>query len=95
MNPEQDDGNVEYKLKLLDLSKNRIERLTSQMRYRCNEGGSECIYNLGVEDDGTMTGLTEAEYNTTIKCIESAAEMNSYKIYNNVSFVLWLDLCYN
>ena len=62
MEPEKDDGNIEYKLKLLDTSDNRIERLASQMRFRCNEGAGECFYNLGVEDDGSMTGLTQTEY---------------------------------
>ena len=62
MEAEKEDGNVEYKLKLLDISSERIEKLASQMRYRCNEGFSECIYNLGVEDDGRMTGITEEEY---------------------------------
>ena len=80
MEPEKEDGNIEYKLKLLDLTPNRIERITTQMRYRCNEGGSECIYVLGVEDDGHMTGMNEEEYNKTIYCIQSAAQKNSYSI---------------
>jgi small GTP-binding protein len=80
MEPELEDGNIEYKLKLLDISTKRIERLTTQMRYRCDEGGGECIYNLGVEDDGTMTGLTQKEYDITIQCILGAAHKNNYKV---------------
>ena len=80
MLPEKEDGNIEYKLKMLNMSESRIERLATQMRYRCDEGGSECIYNLGVEDDGTITGITDDEYQTTIKCIASAAYKNSYTI---------------
>ena len=80
MQPEKDDGNIEYKLKLTDTSLSRIERLTSQMRYRCAEGNGECIYNLGVEDNGVTSGITEDEYITTLECIESAAEKNSYSI---------------
>ncbi len=78
--PEQDDGNIEYKRKLSDDSPERIERLATQMRYRCNEGGSECIYNLGVDDDGTIVGITQQEYNTTINCLKSAADKNKYSI---------------
>jgi len=52
------------------------------MRYRCNEGGSECIYRLGVEDDGTMSGLTEAEYESTLRCLKSAAAINSYSVHS-------------
>ena len=80
MEPEKDDGNIEYKLKLLDTSDNRIERLASQMRFRCNEGAGECFYNLGVEDDGSMTGLTQTEFTTTIECLKKAASINSYSI---------------
>ena len=80
MEPENDEGNVEYKFKLLNLSTERIEKLATQMRYRCTEGGSECIYILGVEDDGTMTGMTDMEYESTIKCIEAAAHTNSYSV---------------
>ena len=82
MLPEQEDGNVEYKWKLLNDNKFRLERLASQMRFRCNEGCGECIYNLGVEDDGTMSGITEDEFQQTIKCITSAAEMNEYLVTN-------------
>ena len=58
MEPELEEGNREYKLKLLDKSDERIQKLASQMAYRCNEGNSECIYNIGVEDNGTIVGLT-------------------------------------
>jgi len=81
MEPESDDGNVEYKLKLTDATDLRVQRLASQMRYRCDEGGSECIYRLGVEDDGTMTGLTDEDYQSTMRCIRSAAAMNSYSVH--------------
>jgi GTPase len=80
MQPEKEDGNVEYKLKLLDNSSSRIAKLASQMRYRCNEGFNECIYNLGVEDDGKKTGITDEDYKKTIFCIKSAAEKNNYSI---------------
>lgn len=80
MEPEKEDGNIEYKLKLMDITPERIERLATQMRYRCTEGGSECIYILGVEDDGTMTGMTDKEYDSTIKCIQAAAQTNSYTV---------------
>ena len=80
MEPEQEDGNVEYKLKLLNKTDERIENLASQMRYRCEEGNSECIYNIGVEDDGTMTGITESEYQDTIRALNIAASRNHYAV---------------
>ncbi len=80
MEPEKEEGNIEYKLKLMNITPERIDRLATQMRYRCTEGGSECIYILGVEDDGTMTGMTDEEYDSTIKCIQAAAQTNSYSV---------------
>jgi GTPase len=81
MEPEKEDGNVEYKRILTDESDERVQRLASQMRYRCNEGGSECIYRLGVDDDGTLTGLTVDEFAATMRCIERAAKMNSMVVH--------------
>lgn len=80
MTPEQEDGNVEYKLKLLNSSMERIDSLASQMRYRCEEGNGECIYNIGVEDNGDMTGITLEEYTQTINVLTSAAKKNQYTI---------------
>ena len=78
--PEKEDGNIEYKLKLIDKTEERIEKLASQMRFRTEEGEGECIYNLGVEDKGQITGITEIEYEETIKILKSAASMNNYTI---------------
>lgn len=80
MNAEREDGNVEYKLKLVDKSEERITTLSTQMRYRCSEGNGECIYNIGVEDDGTMTGITEAEYEESIQNINIIAGKNNYSV---------------
>lgn len=80
MEPEQEEGNVEYKLKLLNKSDKRIQELATQMKYRCEEGGSECIYNLGVEDDGNILGITDVEYEETISVLKNAAEKNKYMV---------------
>lgn len=80
MEPEQDEGNIEYKLKLVGKSKHRIEGIATQMRYRCEEGGSECIYNIGVEDDGTIVGVTREEYDETLKTLNTAATLNKYVV---------------
>ena len=50
MNPEKDDGNIEYKLKLIDKTKERVDELSTQMRYRVDEGCGEAIYVIGVTD---------------------------------------------
>lgn len=78
MEPEQQNGNIEYKLKLIGKSEQRIEGLASQMRFRCEEGGAECIYNIGVEDDGTIIGVTPLEFEETLRVLNTAADKNSY-----------------
>lgn len=80
MEPEKEDGNIEYKLKLVDKSDYRISQLATQMRYRCDEGQGECIYNLGVTDIGDMVGISEEDYDKTIKILNQAANTNSYSV---------------
>ena len=80
MEPEQEDGMREYKLKLTGKTDRRIESIASQMRYRCEQGGTECIYNIGVEDDGTLTGITLDEYKETLGVLNSAANKNNYTV---------------
>ena len=80
--PENDiEGNNEYKLKLLDDSMEKIEKVATQMRWRCsNEGGGEAIYTIGIEDDGTVTGINSEDYKKTIDILTSAAYKNSFSI---------------
>ena len=64
MDPENDSGNLEYKLKLVSLSNNRFNELCTQMKYRLDEGDNECIYNICINDNGSIQGLSRSEYNT-------------------------------
>ena len=80
MEPEKEDGNIEYKLKLINKDETRIEKLASQMRFRTEEGEGECIYNLGIEDNGKVVGITQAEYDSTLSVLKNAADMNNYTI---------------
>jgi GTPase len=89
MEPEKEHGNIEYKLKLVNKTEERINELITQMRYRCNEGGGECIYNIGVADNGTMTGITEKEYNETIN------NLSKIGLYQNQFYVYVFHSIYN
>ena len=80
LEPEIEDGNIEYKLKLLNVDNDRKENLITQMRRRCIEGNGECIYILGVGDDGTMSGISDNEYEETIQNIKTLANKNNYYI---------------
>lgn len=50
--PEPQFGNIEYKLKLLNPSKQRLDHLVTQLKWRLNEGNGEAIYEIGVTDSG-------------------------------------------
>jgi GTPase len=81
MNPENDYGNVEYKLILKDDDEMKLQNLATQMRYRCNQSeNGECIYNLGVSDDGEFIGLTDEEYKKTLDILKKVADKNNYSV---------------
>ena len=80
MEPEQDDGNIEYKLKLLGKNVDRIQQLESQMRYRVNEGKGEAMYVLGVTDKGVMVGLTSEEFKESFNNLLLAAKNSMYTL---------------
>lgn len=58
---EDDDGDTEYKLKLVDTSRERIQQLTSQMKFRIKEGNGEAFYKIGYEDNGNPLGLAKED----------------------------------
>ena len=72
--PESSDGNIEYKLKLVDPSPSRLEHLVTQMKWRLREGNGEAIYELGVEDKGLMVGLTESEARASLRTLYLMSE---------------------
>ena len=70
---EYDYGNVEYKLKLCDVNIQRIQELTSQMNFRLREGGGECYYEIGVEDNGNALGISKQELEMSLSVINTIA----------------------
>ncbi|KAJ7854989.1 hypothetical protein B0H14DRAFT_3865360 [Mycena olivaceomarginata] len=71
--PEQDDGNVEYKLQLLSPSPARFARLVTQMKWRLLEGGGQAYYELGVADSGILVGLPRAELEQSLETLDAMA----------------------
>ncbi|CAG0924554.1 unnamed protein product, partial [Notodromas monacha] len=71
--PEPEVGNVEYKLKLLNPTRVRFEHLVTQMKWRLREGQGEAIYEIGVEDNGTLSGLGEHELETSLDTLSLMA----------------------
>jgi hypothetical protein len=48
LSKEIEEGNVEYKLHLLDPNPERLRGLVTQLMWRCREGAGSCVYNIGV-----------------------------------------------
>ncbi|RZF44569.1 hypothetical protein LSTR_LSTR001327 [Laodelphax striatellus] len=71
--PEPQVGNVEYKLKLVNPSRLRFQHLVTQMKWRLREGHGEAIYEIGVEDSGLLTGLSEEEMTASLETLEQMA----------------------
>ncbi|KAF8965475.1 hypothetical protein BDZ97DRAFT_1658927 [Flammula alnicola] len=71
--PEADDGNVEYKLQLLNPSPARFARLVTQMKWRLLEGGGQAYYELGVADSGELIGLPREELEQSLETLEMMA----------------------
>ncbi|UYV79572.1 GTPBP2 [Cordylochernes scorpioides] len=72
--PEAPEGNVEYKLKLVNPSKSRFEHLVTQMKWRLREGHGEAIYKIGVEDGGLLVGLGPDEMKASLDTLFLMAE---------------------
>ncbi len=73
-NNESEEGNVEYKLKIIDPTVTRFEHLVSQMKFRLQEGQGEAIYELGIEESGYPKGVSEEELESSIKTLEKMAQ---------------------
>ena len=71
--PEPQQGNVEYKLKLVRPTEQRLEHLVTQMKWRLREGQGEAIYEIGVEDNGLMTGLCDEDMDSSLDTLREMA----------------------
>ncbi|KAK5854109.1 hypothetical protein PBY51_015207 [Eleginops maclovinus] len=72
--PEAEEGNIEYKLKLINPTQYRFEHLATQMKWRLQEGRGEAVYQIGVEDNGMLAGLSEEDLRTSLKTLHELAE---------------------
>jgi len=71
--PENDTGNVEYKLQLLNPSPARFARLVTQLKWRLLEGGGQAYYELGAADSGELVGLPRIDLESSLDTLEMMA----------------------
>ncbi len=78
LDEESEEGNIEYKLKLIEPTATRFEHLVTQMKFRLQEGLGEAIYEIGIEDNGYPKGLSEKELKNSIETLRKMAkELNA------------------
>lgn len=44
------------------------------MKWRLQEGGGEAVYQIGVEDNGMLVGLSDEELRASLKTLHLLAE---------------------
>lgn len=71
--PEPQLGNIEYKLKLINPSKQRFEHLVTQLKWRLREGQGEAVYEIGVSDSGHLQGLSDADMSASLDTLRKMA----------------------
>lgn len=81
--PEEEEGNIEYKRYISTLSKKRFSQLLSQMKWRLSEGEGKAIYYIGVNDDGSFYKLTDEKRDTSISNITKLSELANAEIVIN------------
>ena len=63
-------GNIEYKRYFNQKDKHRCEKYITQLNFRVNEGGGKAIYLIGVNDDGSIYGLSDTDISINIRYLE-------------------------
>ena len=80
LEPEIEEGNIEYKRYLSELSNERLEQYVSQMIWRVREGLGEAVYYLGVEDNGTFYNWSPIEKKQTLERFKNIVKIAKMKI---------------
>lgn len=88
--PEDDEGNVEYKWNLATVNKYKLNKLTSQMRWRVHEASDSksALYIIGVHDKGQLSGLTLSDlkltYLTLINCASKVELYTCLRVFKEL-----------
>lgn len=85
--PEIEEGNIEYKRQFKDMTDERMLKLISQLLWRIDEGINvnknglpQAIYYIGINDDGSVGGLTVKEHNESLKILSKLTRLADAKI---------------
>lgn len=84
--PEIEEGNVEYKRQVDGLTDEKIIKFKTQMIWRMGEGKKksgieEAIYYIGVDDNGTISGVNIESINDSIKNFTNIVKLCNAEIH--------------
>ncbi|MFB6221278.1 MAG: GTPBP1 family GTP-binding protein [Halolamina sp.] len=74
---EEEGGSIEFKTRLTrdtHLVEGRMESLTAQLRHRVLSGDGEATYVIGVDDDGTIAGISPQAFSESMDVLSLLAE---------------------
>ena len=71
--PENHEGNIEYKLKLNNMTDEKFQKRITQMKFRIDEGIGEAYYHIGIMDDGTIIGISLEEFDESKATLKNMA----------------------
>ena len=88
LKPENDIGNIEYKLKIIPQTKHRLQQLITQLKWRLKQGNGKAYYYIGVYDDGNIANIKldifkESLHNLKSMCKEINASIRKVILKNN------------
>ena len=86
-NEELDNGNTEYKLKLINVDRIKLQKRITQMKFRLHEGNGECHYLIGVEDNGNPIGINEVEMKESIETIKRMVQNCKNTKITNIDYL--------
>tara|TARA_X000000950_G_scaffold251290_1_gene312566 strand:+ start:2249 stop:2776 length:528 start_codon:yes stop_codon:yes gene_type:complete len=92
--PEIESGNKEYKLKIINKSTNRLEKLASQLKWRLGEGNGFAEYYIGVADNGDILGINYNDYLVSLKNLNKVANIINAKIIKKEKKIINENKCY-
>jgi GTPase len=85
--PEDDEGYIEYKLRLDHIDKSKMDRMVTQMKYRLNEGKIATgkyvtYYLLGIDDSGVTGHINQDVLDKSIDVLKSIATESNAEIFS-------------
>lgn len=73
-------GNMEYKRDFFNMTGEKLERYSTQLKYRIIEGNGKAIYIIGIEDDGKLYGISSNKIQYIINLVNHMCSNINSKI---------------